>query len=94
MIEEYTHAVRRLWRKDVFETRYTIYHESPAFDGSVYQARCQISATGEKNVVVAYLHGIINGAVHYSEKLLKKIQYQDEVIEQRNNMIIDLKKSK
>ena len=42
---------------------FTVYHETPAFDGSAYQARVQLSASGSKSIVVAYLYGIINGAL-------------------------------
>lgn len=69
MIEEYKYKPKRSFfsswfNNDKTETRYTVYHETPAFDGSAYQARLQASASGDKKVVIAYLHGIINGIVH------------------------------
>lgn len=71
MIEEFPHVKRvrcGLFKtKLVDDTRYDIYHETPAFDGTPYQARLQASASGEKRVVVAYLHGIINGVNHYNK---------------------------
>ena len=45
-------------------TRFTIYHECfNSLGEKVYQARQQISATGDKKVVIAYLYGIINGSL-------------------------------
>lgn len=43
---------------------WNVYHEAAAFDGSAYQMRYQISASGERCVVMAYLHGIINCGLH------------------------------
>lgn len=64
MISEYTRLVRKgLFKKDYVKS-YSIYHESPAFDGSTYQARLQGSACGTKEIVITYLHGIINGCLH------------------------------
>lgn len=41
---------------------YTVYHELFNDSGnSIYQARKQISASGQLDVVIAYLHGIVNG---------------------------------
>ena len=68
MIEEYHNKVRKGLFKKVDEVRYSVYHETPAFDGSAYQARLQSSGSGDKKIVVAYLHGIVNGAVHQGEK--------------------------
>ena len=65
MIEEYSHIERIGWfGKRQITTRYNIFHETPAHDGAAYQARYQISGSGEKSIVIAYLHGIINGALH------------------------------
>ena len=65
MIEERYEYIRKKWyKKKEVVTYYQIYHESPAFDGSAYQARYQFSGSGEKRIVVAYLHGIINGCAH------------------------------
>ncbi|MFV0392430.1 MAG: hypothetical protein ACK5KP_11205 [Paludibacteraceae bacterium] len=52
-----------LFRKPKKVSYFTVYHETPAFDGSAYQARFQSSASGSKSIVVAYLYGIINGAL-------------------------------
>lgn len=51
-----------LFKKPKKISYFTVYHETPAFDGSAYQARVQSSASGSKPIVVAYLYGIINGA--------------------------------
>ncbi|WP_207507003.1 hypothetical protein [Telluribacter humicola] len=65
MIEEHVHVKKGgFLRKDKVETTYTLFHETPALDGSPYQARYQFSGSGEKQVVMAYLHGIINGVAH------------------------------
>ena len=74
MIEEHTHPkrVRNGWfsYRLVVDTWYSVYHETSGRDGLPYQARLQSSGSGEKKIVVAYLHGIINGAVHSSNKKL------------------------
>lgn len=64
MIEEHPHKViKGVFKKRVEDkTRYSIYHETPAHDGTAYQARLQSSGCGENQVVIAYLHGIINGS--------------------------------
>ena len=41
--------------------RYNVFHESPAHDGSAYQAVYQSSACGGREEVLNYLFGIING---------------------------------
>lgn len=74
MIEEYKYKPKRGFFSSWFndsktETRYTVYHETPAFDGSPYQARLQFSASGDKRTVTIYLHGIINGVVHHQLRL-------------------------
>lgn len=70
MIEERLHIIRYgiLGHKKRKEVRYTICHETPAFDGSAYQARVQFSGSGNKSIALAYLHGIYNGATHYTTK--------------------------
>lgn len=64
MISEYTRTkyVGFFKRKEL-ETRYTLYHEVPALDGSPYQARHQVCGSGSKDIVTAYLFGVINGAL-------------------------------
>lgn len=42
---------------------FSVWHESTGTDGKAYQARLQMSGTGTKEVAIAYLHGIINGAM-------------------------------
>lgn len=74
MIEEYEHKPKRGFFSSWFdnrknETRYSVYHETPAFDGAPYQARVQFSACGDKRTVTIYLHGIINGVFHYQSRL-------------------------
>jgi hypothetical protein len=64
MIEEYPVIKRRFLRKPLKTFRYSVYHETPAFDNSPYQARLQFSASGDKRTVITYLHGIINGIVN------------------------------
>jgi hypothetical protein len=61
MIEEYQTVKKRWFKKDIVETKYNLYHETPAHNGSAYQARQQFSGSGSKNFVISYLHGIING---------------------------------
>lgn len=63
MIEEYETVQKRIFRKNIVKTMYNILHEAPAFDSSAYQARYQFSGSGSKEIVIAYLHGIINGAI-------------------------------
>lgn len=65
MIEEIVTTARvGIFRKKVTKTVYFLYHESPAYGGEPYQARMQQSGSGEKGIVIAYLHGIINGCTH------------------------------
>ena len=45
--------------------KYNVYHE--CFDSNnlpLYQARLQSSASGTKEIIIAYLYGIINGNLH------------------------------
>lgn len=65
MIEEHKYIIKKwVFGREINKTTYSIYHETPAFDGSAYQARLQGSGSGEKRIVIAYLHGIINCSVH------------------------------
>ncbi len=68
MIEEDRRVTRSFWGKRTEYLSYWIYHETPAHDGSAYQARLQMSASGSKPIVVAYLYGIINGALAVNRK--------------------------
>lgn len=62
LLEQRDHIERRLFRKTI-ESRFAVYHESPALDGSVYQARMNFYGSGNKEVTMSYLAGIINGAL-------------------------------
>ena len=68
MIEQTNRVVKRGWFKKEIVPFFQVYHETPAHDGTAYQARYQLSGSGEKRIVVAYLHGIINGCVHGGTK--------------------------
>jgi len=51
--------------------KYNIYHECYNSDNiPTYQARLQSSASGSKELVTAYLYGIINGNLHSKNKNL------------------------
>jgi hypothetical protein len=67
MIEEHKRYKKKWFKNEYKEIKvwWDIYHETPALDGSAYQARYQFSASGtNKETVIAYLHGIINGVTH------------------------------
>lgn len=49
--------------------RYSIYHECFMNGKPTFEARLQISATGSKQVVMAYLYGIINGSLARTKKI-------------------------
>ena len=69
MIEQSSYKIRNRWfEKSKTVESFQIFHESPAYDNSAYQARYQLSGSGEKRIVIAYLHGIINGCIHKIEK--------------------------
>lgn len=61
MIDEIHSTIKKSFFKKELVTNFRLYHEVPAHDGSAYQARLQLSASGDKRIVIAYLHGIING---------------------------------
>ena len=64
MISEFNHIERQgLFRKKKQIIRYSIYHECFSNGNPTFQARQQISASGSKQIVVAYLYGIINGSL-------------------------------
>lgn len=64
MIEQSNQVIKKgLFKKEIVPF-FQIYHETPAHDGSAYQARYQISGSGDKRIVIAYLHGIINGCTY------------------------------
>lgn len=64
MIEQKKWVVKKWWFKKEIVVFFQIYHETPAHDGSAYQARHQLSGSGDKKTVTAYLHGIINGCIN------------------------------
>lgn len=68
MIDEIVFAKSK-WFKTVYETHYEVWHETPALDGSAYQARVQMSATGDEDIIYTYLYGIINGANAHKHSL-------------------------
>lgn len=61
LIQENVIFHKHFWKPDTIEIRYQIYHETHPNE-KPYQARYQISGSGSVNIVLAYLHGIINGA--------------------------------
>jgi len=63
LISSYDCFTKSFWRPTTVETKYQIYHDcSP--EESPYQARYQMSGSGKREIVIAYLHGIINGVLH------------------------------
>ena len=64
MISEREYITRGNWfRKEKRVSYFTIYHEQYNDNGnSMYQARQQLSGSGTKEICLAYLFGIINGA--------------------------------
>lgn len=64
MITERVETIKKgLFKKPQRVSYFTVYHETPALDDSAYQARVQLTASGSKSIVTAYLYGIINGAL-------------------------------
>lgn len=64
MIVQNNQTIRKgLFKKETVPF-FEVYHETPARDGFAYQARHQISGSGNRRIVIAYLHGIINGHVN------------------------------
>ena len=66
MIEEHKCYRKKWFKNEYVQTQiwWDVYHETPGYDGSAYQARLQLSASGSKEKVIAYLHGIVNGICH------------------------------
>lgn len=62
LISSYDVFTKRFWKPDLVETRYQIYHDVEP-NKPAYQAYQQGSASGKKEVIIAYLHGIINGSI-------------------------------
>lgn len=62
LISEYPVFKTHFWRPKTVETKYTIYHDcNPS--KSPYQARYQITGSGSRETIIAYLYGIMNGAL-------------------------------
>jgi len=63
MVSESSRTVKNWFGKTHKFSRFAVYHECFQPDGSpAYEARQQYTASGEKQVVIAYLYGIINGS--------------------------------
>lgn len=70
MIDSINHIEKQgLFKKPKQTIRYSIYHECFIDGRPIYQARKQISASGSKPIVMAYLYGIINGSVSKARSL-------------------------
>lgn len=64
--EQYYYTIKKGYKGFLFgkkekNFRYTLYHESPAHDGSAYQALHMFCANKDLSTIFAYLYGIING---------------------------------
>lgn len=68
MISETIFTVKNGWFKKPKEvSTFSIYHECFTPNGKpAYEARQQLSASGSKQLVIAYLYGIINGSLSRS----------------------------
>lgn len=66
LISEHSWTEKKWFRKSAVKNRYQIYHDcSPGY--SPYQAKYQMSASGDRKIIEAYLYGIINGALRAEE---------------------------
>ena len=61
-----------LFKKNIEETIYQVYHETSKPNEPPYQARYQFSGSGTKEIFIAYLHGLINGYHILKPKELKQ----------------------
>lgn len=68
LINSWNNTIKRFWRKNKLETVYQIYHDDD-YTKPPYQARYQLSACGNSNVIKTYLYGIMNGSIARDEKL-------------------------
>lgn len=68
MISETVYTVKNGWFKKPKEvSQFNIYHECFTPNGKpAYEARQQLSASGSKQLAIAYLYGIINGSLSRS----------------------------
>lgn len=71
LISTYDIFERHFWKRNTVRTAYQIYHETHPNE-EPYQAQYQLSASGEERAIVAYLYGIINGALAAERKLKKQ----------------------
>lgn len=58
---------KHFWKRNTVRRGYQIYHETHPNE-EPYQAQYQFSGSGEERVVVAYLYGVINGAMAAERK--------------------------
>lgn len=73
MISSYNKIERKeLFKKQINTIRYSVYHECFMNGKTTYEARYQISASGTKQIVMAYLYGIINGSLSKQRSLNKQ----------------------
>lgn len=70
MVSSHSYSERKsIFHKKKKVTFYTLFHEVFDTNGnSIFQAREQFSGSGKKEVVLAYLYGIING--HNTETIV------------------------
>ena len=57
-----------LLKRNKHEIRYSIYHQCMVKKKPIFEVRQQISASGAKPLVMAYLYGIINGSLARSRR--------------------------
>lgn len=72
MIEQSARVAKRWGFRPKTVQLFQVYHEAPAHDGTAYQARYQMSGSGGKEIVIAYLHGVINTGMEISRSLEEK----------------------
>lgn len=70
MIESINYTEKQGFFKKPKQTiRYSIYHECFMNGKQTHEARLQVSASGSKQLVMAYLYGIINGSLARAKKI-------------------------
>lgn len=70
LISERSWVEKSWFKKSCEVTAYTVFHNSPAADGSLYQARQMLGVGSSIQSVTTYLYGIINGALSVKRKNL------------------------
>lgn len=73
MIEQRTKTVKKGWFKKGQITYFNLFHETPGADGSAYQARYQITGSGDREITTAYLHGVINCGTRLVNDIIKQL---------------------